>query len=287
MGQSAAPMALGEHMFRALGFAFQGQQIDVQTPWAELAVADGLDSLQWMGPKSETVTIKGVLFPEEWGGLDTLDAVKKDAKSGKELELVTGAGLVKGLHVIFAVREDRSFVAADGSPRRDAYEIVLRRIEKRSGAAGGSLFGAAPAAAALSGAVLANATAALGAVGFSGASLTSALGAISGAGLNSAGITSVITALTGAQLSGAALPGAVQSLVKAGLTGDSLTHAVSAFANGGLTGDSLTKAITTFSSAKLFAAPFDRAVTAFSAAGLGDTIDSTLKQLTQSGLIRR
>jgi len=121
------PMALGSYQFAALGFSMQDLSRDLQTPWAEVDVCARFDALHWTGPKSDTVTIKGCLFPEEFGGMGSLDGIKAAARAGRPLMLVTGAGDVGGRFVIFSVSEDWSLIDARGRPRRDAYSITLRR----------------------------------------------------------------------------------------------------------------------------------------------------------------
>ncbi len=43
-------MMLGAFAFDALGFGYKGVGRRVQTPWADIAVAQGLNQQQWAGP---------------------------------------------------------------------------------------------------------------------------------------------------------------------------------------------------------------------------------------------
>ncbi len=61
-------MALGPFMFRSHGFGYTDVSRKLDTTWAEIETAGRLNALQWTGPRSEVVTINGVLFPAEWGG---------------------------------------------------------------------------------------------------------------------------------------------------------------------------------------------------------------------------
>ncbi len=126
-GQGPSPMALGPFAFRALGFSFQDISRDLETPWAEIAVVDRFDALQWTGPKSDTVVISGVLFPEEFGGLNSLDGLGRMATAGIPLMLVTLAGKIHGMHAIQGISEDRSEHTRLALPRRNAYQIEIRR----------------------------------------------------------------------------------------------------------------------------------------------------------------
>lgn len=138
MAQGPSPMALGGYAFRGLGFSFEGQSIDLQTPWAELQVVGRLDALHWTGPKSKEFSIKGCLFEEAFGGQASLDGISAAGEKGAPLMLVTGAGKVHGLHVVFGVREDRDRIRYDGLARKNVYEISLRKYTP-SGSLGGLL----------------------------------------------------------------------------------------------------------------------------------------------------
>lgn len=125
-------MALGQFAFRALGFSFHEQGRDLETPWAELEVCYRLNALQWTGPKSDSFSIKGAIFEQEFGGQASLDGIRNAAKSGTPLMLVTFAGQVHGNHAVFGVREERTSIIADGRARRNSYSIELKKIESSS-----------------------------------------------------------------------------------------------------------------------------------------------------------
>lgn len=121
------PMCLGPFGFESLSFGYDAVGRDLATPWAEVATVGGLDHIQWTGGKSDTVTVRGVVFPEAFGGLGNLEGVRSAARAGAVLPLVTLGGNVFGLYVIENVREDQSFHDANGMPRKDVYTIELRR----------------------------------------------------------------------------------------------------------------------------------------------------------------
>lgn len=123
-------MMLGGFAFEAMGFGYDGLSRSVQTPWAEIDVAQGLDAQQWTGPKSDEITIKGVLFPAEFGGQASLDGLVAAALAGKKMMFVSGtasAGLIHGWFTVQSVEEDRSFIDASGAARRNAYSIKIKR----------------------------------------------------------------------------------------------------------------------------------------------------------------
>lgn len=129
-------MALGPFVFRALGFSFDRQGRGLETPWAELEVAGRFDALQWTGPKSESFSIKGVIFDPEFGGQETLDGLRGAATAGRPLMLVTRAGRVHGRHVVVSISEDRTYISASGQARLNSYSIELKGYHGGSGFGG-------------------------------------------------------------------------------------------------------------------------------------------------------
>lgn len=140
-------MALGPFVFEALGFGYDGLQRRLDTPWAEVELAGAMNALQWTGPASDVITIKGVLFPAEFGGQASLDGLLAAAEAGEPLMFVSGSaalGRIYGYHVVEAIDEDRSSIDAAGRARRNAYQIRLRRHDsggRASGAGALRIFG--------------------------------------------------------------------------------------------------------------------------------------------------
>ncbi len=123
-------MMLGGYAFEAHGFGFDGLRRQLDTSWAEIEVAQALNALQWTGPKSDQVTISGVLFPVEFGGQASLSGLTAAALAGEKLMFVSGtgaAGQIHGYFTIQSISEDRGFIDRNGSPRRNAYSIDLKR----------------------------------------------------------------------------------------------------------------------------------------------------------------
>jgi uncharacterized protein len=142
VGRGPSPMALGSFVFRALGFAFESQGRELSSPWAEIDVCGDFDALQWMGAKSDSFSIRGAIFDEAFGGQASLDGIRSAGIAGKPLMLVTRAGQVHGLHVVYGVSEDRTTINAAGQARANGYQIELRRYAGGGGLGGllGGLF---------------------------------------------------------------------------------------------------------------------------------------------------
>lgn len=129
-------LALGPFAFEAIGFGYQGVKRKLATPWASQQVVDRLEALQWLGPKSDEVSIEGVLFPHEFGGMDTLQGLQGAALAGQSLMFVSLAGRIYGPHVIEGIDEDRTIHDAFGAPKMLAYTIQLRRNAGSAAGAG-------------------------------------------------------------------------------------------------------------------------------------------------------
>jgi phage protein U len=135
-------MMLGAFAFESLGFGYQDVGRKVDTPWADIPVAATLNQQQWTGPTSDEVTIKGVLFPVEFGGQSSLNGLIAAQNAGTPLMFVSGdagEGIIRGMFTIQSISEDRSFHDQRGRPLKNAYQITLKRYGAAS--AGGSLMG--------------------------------------------------------------------------------------------------------------------------------------------------
>lgn len=115
-------------MFHSLRFGFHGLGRDLSTRWADIQTVGGLNRLQWTGGDDDTVLVEGVIFPEEFGGLVTLEALRAAAEEGAVLPLISLGGLVYGMFVIELVKEDRAFIDRLGRPRKNVYRIGLKRF---------------------------------------------------------------------------------------------------------------------------------------------------------------
>ena len=123
-------MSLGPFAFEALGFGYQDVGRRLQTPWASAEVGQSMDRDHWTGPKSEEVTIGGVIFDESLGGQSSLDGLSASAVAGLPLMLVSGnggSGVISGFFTIQGIDEDRSLHDHAGRARRNAYTIRLKR----------------------------------------------------------------------------------------------------------------------------------------------------------------
>lgn len=130
----SVPLTLGPYPFNALSFGFTGLSRNLSTRWASVQVAGGMDRLQWTGGDGDSVSIEGVIFPEEFGGMETLEGLRAAAMVGLALPLISLAGAVYGMHVIEGVEDDQSYHDVNGLPRKDIYRLRLRYTSDDPGA---------------------------------------------------------------------------------------------------------------------------------------------------------
>lgn len=136
---SKVAMMLGPFAFEALGFGYQDIQRVTNTKWVDVPVAQTLNKQQWTGPTSEDVTIKGVIFPLEFGGQSQLDGIISAANSGQAMIFVSGdvnEGRIHGTFTVQSVNEDRSYHDASGDARKNSYNIKLKRYGSGAEVAG-------------------------------------------------------------------------------------------------------------------------------------------------------
>ncbi len=124
-------MALGPIQFQAMGFGFTDRQRLIRTPWAQIAVAGGMDRQQWTGGGSVTETINGVVF-SEMGGMNVLDAIAIIQQAGHALPFIDttdGLANVFGMWTIQELSQDSNVFDNRGSPIRTAYVLKIQRYE--------------------------------------------------------------------------------------------------------------------------------------------------------------
>lgn len=126
-------LALGGFAFEAYGFSYEERSRRLDARWASIPLAGAVDARQWTGGTGRTETIRGVLFPAEFGGLAALDGIAALASAGQPVPFVSiGDGNnVFGMVIIEEVEEDIGFVLADGTPMKNGYRIELAHFPGR------------------------------------------------------------------------------------------------------------------------------------------------------------
>ncbi|MCM3565192.1 phage tail protein [Hydrogenophaga intermedia] len=124
-------LQLGPYQFGLNTAAYQGLNRQTEYRWPSQDIFEGLPELQFTGPGADTITLEGVVFPEYWGGVGQIDALRALAEQGKPHQLVSGRGDVMGQWVIVSVSERQSTFAAAGTPLRQEFTLQLSRYNDR------------------------------------------------------------------------------------------------------------------------------------------------------------
>jgi phage protein U len=91
----AALMIIGQHLFQAVGL--NGQEIETTTEanWVDVPRFGMVDGAQMHGFSRPEMSIRGVLFPDQLGGLPDYEALKASQGLGRPLPLLRmGRGFV-------------------------------------------------------------------------------------------------------------------------------------------------------------------------------------------------
>lgn len=123
---STVMMALGAFRFGVLGGSYQEATRKASYRWETQDRLGRAPAQQFLGPGTEDITLKGVIYPHYRGGLRQVEAMRAIASTGVPLMLVDGLGWVWQRWVITEVTEVKSVLFADGTPRKIEFSVALR-----------------------------------------------------------------------------------------------------------------------------------------------------------------
>ncbi|MBP9184346.1 MAG: phage tail protein [Fuscovulum sp.] len=119
-------MALGSFRFGVNRANYQVFSRNAPFRWAKQERLGRSPALQYLGPDTEEITLEGVIYPHFKGGLRQVEIMRLTAATGVPLMLVDGLGFVWKRWCITAVDERKSFLMADGSPRKIEFSVSLQ-----------------------------------------------------------------------------------------------------------------------------------------------------------------
>jgi phage protein U len=126
---SEVMMQVGDFQFSLGTAAYQDLQRATEYRWASQERLGAREALQFTGPGSETIDLRGVIYPFHRGGDGQVDQMRAAAAAGEPLMVVAGDGSVMGKWVIASIREDQKIFARKGAPRRVEFTMRMRRYE--------------------------------------------------------------------------------------------------------------------------------------------------------------
>jgi uncharacterized protein len=120
-------MSLGLFIFSLPTVVFQGleHKRDVRHAWNERVGAG--DAVQFVGPGTETISLKGVTAHGITHARLSFSILNKMMQSGKDFPLIDGLGNVYGNYVIQSLDISKSNFAKFGQARNHEFTIDLRR----------------------------------------------------------------------------------------------------------------------------------------------------------------
>ena len=127
-GQTNIMMMLGGFQFCILTAAYQELNRHSEYKWPSHHRFGQRPSSQFVGIGEETITLAGIIYPEYRGGFQQVEQMRSMAGRGQPLLLVDGLGKLWGRWVIEAIDEKQSLFAAFGAPRKQEFNLQLRRF---------------------------------------------------------------------------------------------------------------------------------------------------------------
>ncbi|MDN4056352.1 phage tail protein [Massilia sp. YIM B02763] len=106
-------------------------ELQRQTQWKHRNTSrvGARDARQFTGPGDDTITITGLLIPEQTGALSALLDLRKMADAGGAYALVDGAGTVYGAFLIESMNEGQTLHDRQGVPQRVEFTLSLTRTD--------------------------------------------------------------------------------------------------------------------------------------------------------------
>lgn len=124
---SETMMALGGYRFSLTSAAYQELRRSNAYRWQAQERLQRLPAQQFVGPGSETLDLKGTIYPQYRGGMTQLDLMRAQAGRGEPLLLVDGLGFIWGQWVILQVDETQTVMLTNGQPRKLEFQLRLAR----------------------------------------------------------------------------------------------------------------------------------------------------------------
>ena len=122
---SETMMALGSYRFSIDSAAYQELKHSQAYRWQAQERLQRRPAMQFVGAGEESIELSGVIYPHFRGGLQQLEAMRREASKGQPLLLVDGLGFVWGQWVITQIDEGQSFFQGNGQPLKQSFQLKL------------------------------------------------------------------------------------------------------------------------------------------------------------------
>ena len=120
-------LAWGGYVFSVGTAAYASLQRSVKYAWRSKERVGKLPMQEFTGRGEETISLRGVIYPDYRGGIAQVDLMRIQAGLGKPLPLVGGDGRVFGLWCARSIDEDQTWFDGRGRAQRIEFRLELVR----------------------------------------------------------------------------------------------------------------------------------------------------------------
>lgn len=122
-------MRLGSFSFGINTAAYNDLRRTTEYKWAAQERFGQRDAMQFTGPGTDSISLSGIILTAYRGGTGQLDILRELADSGEPQTLISGLGSVMGRWIIEGVEEGQDVFAAAGMPRRQSFNVRLKKFD--------------------------------------------------------------------------------------------------------------------------------------------------------------
>lgn len=122
----AVMMGLGPFRFSLVTAAYQTLDRNDEYRWVSQERIDRHPAMQYVGPGHTSFSLAGVIYPHFRGGIGQVEAMRQAGAAGQPHVLVSGLGRIFGQFVIISIDETQTIFFADGTPRKQEFNIELK-----------------------------------------------------------------------------------------------------------------------------------------------------------------
>ena len=127
-------LALGPHVFEIAPFNYQQIQTVTEAKWPATPRFGKRPGRQFTGLGEDTIVISGLLYPDELGGREELDALRMTQKAALPVMMIgwsstiATAAKVFGRVAILRIEDSQSSINRQGQGRRIEFSIEIAPI---------------------------------------------------------------------------------------------------------------------------------------------------------------
>lgn len=118
-------MGLGTYRFSMDSAAYQSLRRIVSYRWKSQDRINNTTAMQYVGRGPETLTLKGMIYPEYRGGLGQITKMRAEAERGERLLMFDKLGYDWGYWVITQLEETQTVFMSGNVPRKISFQMNL------------------------------------------------------------------------------------------------------------------------------------------------------------------